>query len=92
MAYRLVILPTAESQIEKLSKTAKLHVLKRLAWLKENSSMMIHHPLVGMPVHLSGLCKLRSGDYRILYWKYPEKELIEIFSVKHRSEVYKKLH
>lgn len=52
---------------------------------------MIHRALVGMPEHLSGLCKLRSGDYRILYHKYPTKKLIEIFRIMHRSEVYRRL-
>ncbi len=91
MAYQVVILPTAIVQIADLPKTVQKRIYDRLKWLQDNAGMIIHHPLVGMPSHLSGLCKLRSGDYRILYWKHPEKELVEIFNVRHRSEVYRKL-
>ena len=91
MGYQLTILPTAVIEIGKLSKTVREGILKRLEWLKENSEVMIHHVLVGMPPHLSGLCKLRSGDWRILYWKDSGKALIEVFAVRHRSEAYRKL-
>lgn len=91
MAYRLVVLPTALGQIGDLPKSVQKRIYDRLAWLQENAAVMIHHPLMGMPPHLSGLCKLRTGDYRILYWKYPDKGLIEVFRVRHRSEIYRKL-
>lgn len=91
MGYRVVILPTAAAQVSDLPKSVRQKVHRRLQWPEENAAVVIHHPLTGLPPYLSGLCKLRSGDYRILYWKYPEKELIEVFSVRHRSEVYRKL-
>lgn len=92
MGYRLVVLPTALTEISELPKTVREGVYKRLSWLQENASAMIHHPLTGMPPHLAGLCKLRSGDYRILYWKFPQQNLIEVYAARHRSEVYRKLH
>jgi mRNA-degrading endonuclease RelE of RelBE toxin-antitoxin system len=52
---------------------------------------MVHRRLVGMPDELSGLCKLRVGDYRILYWIYPGKKRVRIYRVQHRSEVYRNL-
>lgn len=91
MGYQLLILPTAETQIGKLPKEIRSRIHQRLQWLEENAEEIIHHPLVGMPPHLAGICKLRCGDYRILYWKYPEQNLIEIFGVRHRREVYRKL-
>lgn len=91
MGYRLLILPTANAQISDLPKSVREAIFKRLQWLEHNAGIMIHHPLTAMPQHLLGLCKLRSGDYRILYWKYPERELLEVYSVRHRSEVYRKL-
>ena len=45
--------------------------------------------LVGMPDELSGLCKLRIGDWRILYWVYPAQSLVRIYRIQHRSEVYR---
>lgn len=85
------MLPTAVSQISELPKSTRAYVHKRLQWLETNAHAMIHHPLTGMPEHLAGLCKMRSGDYRILYWKHADKGLIEVYSVRHRSEVYRKL-
>lgn len=91
MAYRVLILPTADNQIAELPKTIRRRIYDRLRWLEASAHIMVHHTLVGMPAHLEGLCKLRSGDYRILYWKYPDRELIEVYGVRHRSEVYRKL-
>jgi mRNA interferase RelE/StbE len=44
-----------------------------------------------MPEDLAGLCKLRVGDYRILYWNYSGQKLIRIYRIQHRSEVYRRL-
>lgn len=52
---------------------------------------MVHRRLVGMPADLAGLCKLRVGDYRILYWNYPAHKLVRIYRIQHRSEVYRRL-
>lgn len=52
---------------------------------------MVHRRPVGMPEDLAGLCKLRVGDYRILYWIYPPKKLIRLYRIQHRSEVYRQL-
>ena len=60
-------------------------------WLAENAVGMVHRRLVGMPADLAELCKLRVGDYRILYWIYPAKKLVRIYRIQHRSEVYRSL-
>jgi mRNA interferase RelE/StbE len=52
---------------------------------------MIHRRLVGMPDDLAGLCKLRVGDWRILYWIYQADKIIRIYRIQHRSEVYRDL-
>jgi len=41
-----------------------------------------------MPTALSGLYKLRTGDYRILYWVYHDRDLVRLYRIQHRSEVY----
>ena len=60
-------------------------------WLAENATVMIHRRLVGMPDDLVGLCKLRVGDWRILYWIYHEQKIVRIYRIQHRSEVYRDL-
>lgn len=56
-----------------------------------NAAAMVHRRLVGMPEDLAGLCKLRIGDWRILYWVYPSQQIIRIYRIQHRSEVYRDL-
>ena len=91
MEYQVIILPTAEADLESLATDARLGVIRRLEWLRVNSLSVIHHRLQNMPEDLAGLCRLRSGDYRILYWHYPTKNLLKVYRVQHRSEVYRNL-
>ena len=91
MEYQVIVLPTAEKDLDLLSPTIRERVVRRLRWLSQNATEVIHHALKGMPEDLVGLCKLRVGDYRILYWKKDSKQEIQVFRVRHRSEVYKKL-
>src|SRR6266480_3829621 len=54
-------------------------------WLSKNAAVMVHRRLVGMPDDLAGLCKLRVGDWRILYWIYHSEEVVRIYRIQHRS-------
>lgn len=89
MSYRVEIGPQADIQLEGLDAAIGASVERKIQWLSENAGTVIHRRLVGMPKDLVGLCKLRLGDYRILYWIYPEKKLIRIYRIQHRSEVYR---
>jgi len=64
---------------------------RKIHWLGQNAASIVHRRLVGMPEALSGLCKLRVGDYRILYWVYHDLRLVRLYRVQHRSEVYRDL-
>jgi mRNA interferase RelE/StbE len=66
-------------------------VIHRLEWLRTSAAAIIHRRLQNMPDDLAGLCRLRIGDYRILYWHYAAKQMIKIYRVQHRSEVYRDL-
>jgi mRNA interferase RelE/StbE len=91
MPYRIEIGGKADEQIGELDASIGASVERKIQWLAENASIMVHRRLVGMPADLTGLCKLRVGDYRILYWNYPAQKLIRIYRIQHRSEVYKRL-
>src|SRR5204862_203444 len=56
------------SQLAELDATVGASIERKILWLAENASGMVHRRLVGMPEDLAGLCKLRIGDWRILYW------------------------
>ena len=89
MPYRVEIGSRADAQLAELDPAIGASVERKILWLAENAAVMIHRRLVGMPDDLAGLCKLRIGDWRILYWIYHRKEIIRIYRIQHRSEVYR---
>jgi mRNA interferase RelE/StbE len=91
MAYRVEVGPKARAQLSELDATVGAAVERRIIWLAQNAAVMIHRRLVGMPEDLAGLCKLRVGDWRILYWVYQKEEIVRIYRIQHRSEVYRGL-
>jgi len=91
MEYQVIILPSAISDIEKLPKNIKAGILRKIKWLSANADYIIHHNLQNMPDSLHGLCRIRYGSYRVLYWFYAEERKIKIYHVSPRSSVYKKL-
>ncbi|MHC4177286.1 MAG: type II toxin-antitoxin system RelE family toxin [Planctomycetota bacterium] len=90
MAYRVVVLESAEGDLERLDADIRRRVLRRLIWLGENASQVVHHQLTSLPEDLVGLCRLRVGDYRILYWVYHPQRLLKVYRIQHRSEVYRR--
>jgi mRNA interferase RelE/StbE len=91
MAYQVEVGPRASIQLEKLDATVLSAVERKIIWLAQNAAVMVHRRLVGMPEDLSGLCKLRVGDWRILYWIYHAEKMVRIYRIQHRSEVYRDL-
>lgn len=91
MPYQVEVGGKADAQLAGLDAAIGASVERKIQWLAENAAVMVHRRLVGMPEDLAGLCKLRVGDYRVLYWVYPSKKLIRIYRIQHRSEVYRQL-
>ncbi len=88
MSYRVETGSRADAQLAGLDSAIGASVERKILWLAENAAVMIHRRLVGMPDDLAGLCKLRIGDWRILYWVYHREEIVRIYRIQHRSEVY----
>ena len=91
MAYEIEVGPKAESQLAGLDAAIAASIERKILWMAQNAPNLVHRRLVGMPDDLSGLCKLRVGDYRILYWVYDTKKLVRLYRIQHRSEVYRDL-
>jgi len=87
--YRITLLPDAEESFKSLDKPIQKRIAQKIDWLAENADNIIHHPLKAMPDDLKGLCRLRVGDYRIIYWVYKDKRCITIYSIEHRSKAYR---
>jgi mRNA interferase RelE/StbE len=88
-SFRIEIGKRADAQLTGLDAVIGASVERRIQWLADNAEGMVHRRLVGMPEDLAGLCKLRIGDWRILYWVYPAQKLVRIYRIQHRSEVYR---
>ena len=91
MAYQIIVLPSAEADLKQMDAPVRRSVLRRLVWLHDNAGQIIHHRLANLPEDLAGLCRLRTGDYRILYWSYPNRSLLKVYRIQHRREVYENL-
>jgi len=87
--YRVEVGAKAEAQLASLDPVIGTSVERKVLWLAANATGIIHHRLVGMPDDLAGLCRLRIGDYRVLYWVYHDRTLIRLYRIQHRSEVYR---
>jgi mRNA-degrading endonuclease RelE of RelBE toxin-antitoxin system len=89
--HKVILLPDAESSFKKLDKSVQLRIADKIDWLAGNADKVIHHPLTSLPDVLKGLCRVRVGDYRIIYWLYNTEKLIKIYDIEHRSKKYSSL-
>ena len=89
--YKITFLPDAEDSFKKLDKTIQKRIAQKIDWLAENADKMIHHPLTSLPEDLRGLCRMRLGDYRIIYWVYAETKNIKIYDIEHRGKDYRSI-
>ena len=89
MPYQIEVGAKTDKRLGEMDSVVGASLERKIKWLGENAANIIHRRLVGMPKDLIGLCKLRLGDYRILYWVEHEKRRIFIYRIEHRSEVYR---
>lgn len=89
--FEVTLLPDAEAAFSKLDRAMQSRIGVKIDWLAENAAVMVHHPLTSLPDDLRGLCRIRVGDYRIIYWVYQGEKRVAIYAVEHRSKDYKSL-
>ncbi len=87
--YRITFLPDAEKSFKNLDSTVQKRISGKIEWLAENADKIIHHSLKSLPDDLHGLCRLRIGDYRLIYWIYTNAKHIKIYDIEHRSKDYR---
>jgi mRNA interferase RelE/StbE len=78
--------PDALKDISSLDKSISHRVVEKLDWLIKNFDSVTPEMLSG---EYRGKYKLRVGDWRIVYSIEYEKETITIYTIEHRSKVYK---
>lgn len=84
--YRIAILPKAFRSLESLDKPVARRITNRLSWLSENFDDLTPLPLRG---GLSGTCKLRIGEWRVICSFDRERRSITIHLIGHRRDIYR---
>ena len=69
--------------LESLKAVVRERVFKKVRWMNENFDDIKHQ---GLSSNLSGLFKLRIGDYRVIYSF--DDDFITIHQVGHRRDIY----
>ncbi|MFH0774081.1 MAG: type II toxin-antitoxin system RelE/ParE family toxin [bacterium] len=89
--YKVIFLSQAEESFKKIDRVLQERIAQKIDWLSENADRIIHHPLTSLPDDLRGLCRIRVGNYRILYWVYRGEKQIKIYEIEHRSKNYRSI-
>jgi mRNA interferase RelE/StbE len=84
--YSLRILDAATGELADLDRQVASRIVRRAQWLAENIEAIKPLPLTG---ELSGLYKLRVGDYRVVYEILSAEHTIVIHAIGHRREIYR---
>ena len=81
--YRLIISPQAQKELKKIKKAHQLPIRLLIEEIRED-------PQLGKSLSrdLKGKFSYRLGVYRIIYKINKKDQIINIFSVGHRSKVY----
>ena len=85
MSYTVEFLPEAIVDLQALTSSIQERILRKIRWLSENFDEVSPQAL---SADLSGLFKLRVGDYRIIYSFDTEVQCLTIHKVGHRRDVY----
>jgi mRNA interferase RelE/StbE len=84
--YRLNFSSQGEASFASLDRAISQHIFNKLKWLVQNIDTINHKKLRG---NLTGLYKLRIGDWRVIYEIDRSTEVITIHKVGHRKDIYK---
>ena len=85
--YRIRILDAATRELAQLDKPVGRRIIERIRWLAMNLEDIKPEAFTG---DLSGLYKLRVGDYRVIYEIVRDEQTIVIHAIGHRRETYRK--
>jgi len=88
LSYQLHATPTFDKAFKRLDASVARDVGKKLVWLSAHPEVL-RHSLRYLPGDLHGLQKYRVGDWRVLFWVDHATRTITLYTVEHRSKIYK---
>lgn len=80
-----------ERGLARLDKQVARRILEKIDDVAENPQK-IRSPMGNLPKDLTGLHKLRVGDWRVFFWASNEKKELILYFVGNRSDAYKNLY
>lgn len=86
MSHRVEIAPAASRQIRGLEKPAQAKILRVFHMLADNPRPPSCKKLAGE----ESLCRVRTGDYRIIYELRDASLLVLVVKVRHRRDIYRR--
>jgi len=86
VVYKIRILDGAVRDLKRLDKSVGQRIVKRINWLAEHFDDVQQTQLAH---NLSGLYKLRVGNYRVFYQPLKNEDVLVIHQVGHRRDIYK---
>jgi mRNA interferase RelE/StbE len=85
MGYSVEFTPEATADLRGLTSTIQERIFRKIRWLSENFKDVNPQAL---SADLSGLFKLRVGDYRVIYSFDDDAQYITIHKIGRRREIY----
>ncbi len=85
--YEIRLLEEASENLAELDKPIAQRIYRKLMWLAENAAVVAPK---GLRKGLSGLSKLREGDYRAVYEVDHQEKIIIVRFIGHRRDVYER--
>jgi mRNA interferase RelE/StbE len=84
--WRIEIMPSARRDLNRLQKVAAAAVLEAIDHIADSPQRM------GKPLRLEleGLWSARRGPYRVVYRIDEGKRLVQIITIDHRADVYRR--
>ena len=86
MAYVVEFAPAARRQLKKLDRPVQKRILRRVERLEIQPRQKTAERL---KVTAKPLCRVREGDYRIIYTIEDDRLIVLVVRIGHRSEVYR---
>lgn len=83
-AYRLLLKKSAERELRKIPKADLQRITERINELAAAPRPSGSEKLAGQDS-----CRIRQGDYRVVYMINDDERLVEIIKIGHRREVYR---
>ena len=77
----------AEADFARLERIMQKRVAKKLLYFEAHFEETVPFPLGGA---WNGFFKLRVGDWRIVYGVHNANELITVYVIDHRSQIYRR--